>query len=285
MYLRKRRGRWLGLVLAIALVIPMASTPIEPIAQEAREVAPIATYASYITYGGKETNIPVKTIGGRAYAPMHAFVAAFTKAEYHFDRASGYATLTASGLVISAGLGGTFITANDRPLYGVGANRMIDGTLWVPVSVLAKACGLTASTRDGRVTLSGSYKALTHAKDFYREDEVYWLSRIISAESKGESLRGQIAVGNVVLNRVRDPRFPNTIYGVIFEKWQFTPAMNGTIYESPSWLSTIAAKMALEGYAISNEILFFCNPKMSDSHWVEQNRPYAFTIGRHAFYY
>lgn len=285
MHFSKFRGRWLGLVLAICLMIPIASTSIEPHAQEAREVAPTATYASYITYGGRETSIPVKTIGGRAYAPMHAFVAAFTKAEYHFDSASSYATLKANGLVISAGLGGTFITANDRPLYGVGVNQMIDGTLWVPVSVLAKACGLSVSTRDGRVVLSGSYKALAHAKDFYREDEVYWLSRIISAESKGESLRGQLAVANVVLNRVRDARYPNTIYGVIFEKWQFTPAMNGTIYESPSWLSTIAAKMALEGYSISNEILFFCNPKTSDSHWVEKNRPYAFTLGRHAFYY
>jgi N-acetylmuramoyl-L-alanine amidase len=114
---------------------------------------------------------------------------------------------------------------------------------------------------------------------------VYWLSRIISAESKGEPLRGQLAVGNVVLNRVRHRSYPNTIYGVIFERWQFTPAMNGTIYESPSWLSTIAAKMCLEGYSISNEILFFCNPRTSESSWVVNNRPYAFTLGRHAFYF
>ena len=52
----------------------------------------------------------------------------------------------------------------------------------------------------------------------YNEDDVYWLSRIISAESRGEPLEGQIAVGNVVLNRVRSSAYPNTIYGVIFDR-------------------------------------------------------------------
>lgn len=293
------RGRWMGILLALCLTLPIAETAIASTThmtpqQEAPLLAIDATdatltedgtYDSYATYHGRATEIPVRTIEGRAFAPMHTFVNALTPAEYTFDRSSGYATLQAKNLIITAGLGGTFITANDRPLYGVSANRMIDGTLWVPVSVLAKACGVSVTIGKGSVVLSGSYKALAHAKDFYREDEVYWLSRIISAESKGEPLRGQMAVGNVVLNRTRHRSYPNTIYGVIFQKWQFTPAMNGSIYATPSWLSTIVAKMCLEGYAVSNEVLFFCNPRTSDSHWAQENRPYAFTIGRHAFYY
>ncbi len=293
------RGRWMGILLALCLTLPIAETaiasaypspPKQEEMQHTRETEvssyqEYGTYEGYATYNGRATAIPARTIDGRAFVPMYAFVNALTPAEYTFDRSSGYATLQAKNLIITAGLGGTFITANDRPLYGVSANRMIDGTLWVPVSVLAKACGVSVTIGKGSVVLSGSYKALAHAKDFYREDEVYWLSRIISAESKGEPLRGQMAVGNVVLNRTRHRSYPNTIYGVIFQKWQFTPAMNGSIYATPSWLSTIVAKMCLEGYAVSNEVLFFCNPRTSDSHWAQENRPYAFTIGRHAFYY
>lgn len=71
----------------------------------------------------------------------------------------------------------------------------------------------------------------------YNADDLYWLARIISAESRGESLDGKIAVGNVVLNRVASSDFPDTIYGVIFDdRWggQFEPVRNGTIYQTPT---------------------------------------------------
>ena len=74
----------------------------------------------------------------------------------------------------------------------------------------------------------------------YQEDVVYWLSRIIYAESGNQSLDGKIAVGNVVLNRVASPRFPNTVYEVIFQRNQFTPAMTGSINRTPSAESVIA---------------------------------------------
>ena len=60
-------------------------------------------------------------------------------------------------------------------------------------------------------------------------------------------MEGKIAVGNVVLNRVNDPRFPNTVYGVVFQRNQFTPAMTGTINRTPNESSVIAAKLCLEG--------------------------------------
>ena len=91
---------------------------------------------------------------------------------------------------------------------------------------------------------SGAYSPLAPASKFYRPDEVLWLSRIIIAESRGESLLGQIAVGNVVLNRVKSRDFPNTIYGVIFDRKygvQFTPVANGTIYNTPGYTETLAA--------------------------------------------
>ena len=100
-------------------------------------------------------------------------------------------------------------------------------------------------------------------------------------------MKGKIAVGNVVLNRVRSSAYPNTIYGVIFDKkfgTQFAPVANGTIYNTPTADSMIAAKICLEGYSLSSEIIYFLNPSVASSSWIIKSRPHAFTIGKHAFY-
>ena len=94
-------------------------------------------------------------------------------------------------------------------------------------------------------------------------------------------------MNNVVMNRVRSPLYPNTIYGVIFDRrygTQFSPVSFGTIYNTPSSRSVIAAKLVLDGAVISNDVLFFMNPRLSTTNWIAENRPYAFTIGRHDFY-
>ncbi len=76
---------------------------------------------------------------------------------------------------------------------------------------------------------------------------MYWLARIIEAEAGGEPYKGKVAVGNVILNRVKSKDFPNTIYNVIFEYFgnipQFSPVQEGTIYNTPSKESMNAAKM------------------------------------------
>lgn len=119
------------------------------------------------------------------------------------------------------------------------------------------------------------------------DDAIFWLSRIISAESKGESLEGQIAVGNVVLNRVKSPEFPNTIYGVIFDdRWggQFEPVRNGTIYQEPTAQSIQAAKQCLSGVNNIGNCLYFLAPDLAQNFWIPQNREYVTTIGCHDFY-
>jgi N-acetylmuramoyl-L-alanine amidase len=92
-------------------------------------------------------------------------------------------------------------------------------------------------------------------------------------------------VGNVILNRVASPSFPNTIYDVIFDKKfgvQFTPAYSGSIYCKPSADSVIAAKIALEGYNTASGSLFFSSSSVSC--WASKNRPYVTQIGNHRFY-
>lgn len=122
----------------------------------------------------------------------------------------------------------------------------------------------------------------------YDYEDLYWLSRIISAEAKGESFTGQIGVGTVVLNRVRSKEFPNTVKGVVFDKkygTQFTPVANGSIYEKPTESAVIAAKMCLDGYTLSNSVLYFVNPRIATSSWIQNHRKYAFRVGNHDFYH
>ena len=91
----------------------------------------------------------------------------------------------------------------------------------------------------------------------------------------------------MVLNRVSSPQNHNTIYGVFFDRkhgTQFSPVSFGTIYNTPSEESVIAAKVCLEGYSLSSEALFCMNPKLATTSWISQNRPYLFTIGNHLFY-
>ena len=118
-------------------------------------------------------------------------------------------------------------------------------------------------------------------------DAVYWLSRIIEAEASGEPFKGKVAVGEVILNRVKCEEFPNTIWGVIFDKnfgIQFEPVANGTIYNTPSEDSILAAKTALNGSNYIGECLYFLNPTIAKSTWITKNREYYTTISKHKLY-
>ena len=198
-------------------------------------------------------------------------------------------TVKTDKLSLTATNGSHYIVANGRYLYTSTPLYMENGRMYAPVLLLAKAfdakISWVNSTSSFNIT-RGSGGILSGDK-FYREDEVYWLSKIISAEARGEIFNGKVAVGNVILNRVKSNAFPNTIYGVIFDKKngvQFSPVANGTIYNSATAESAIAAKVCLEGYTISDKILYFVNPTIAPNSWASKNRPYFAKIGNHAFY-
>nr|WP_276576361.1 peptidoglycan-binding protein [Caldicoprobacter algeriensis] len=118
--------------------------------------------------------------------------------------------------------------------------------------------------------------------------DLYWLARIIHAEAAGEPYIGKVAVGSVIMNRVKSPNFPNTIYGVIFEYYkgipQFSPVQDGTIYNTPSSESYRAAQEAYYGSKPVGNALYFFNPAKASGGWIVRNRTYITTIGNHAFY-
>lgn len=242
-----------------------------------------------LTVNGKTLSEPAMMMNGTLYLPLRAFATALGDAKVSYNSSTKTATLSMPGLYLTATDGGFVTYANDRPLFSFSPNVvMSNGKMYIPASALTKALGVTVSAQNNSsVAVSGKYTPLTPASKFYREDEVYWLSKIISAESGGESLIGQIAVGDVIMNRVKSNLYPNTIYGVIFDKKygvQFSPTLDGSIYKNPTYTATLAAKICLEGTSLSDNALFFLNPKTAESNWIVRSREYAYTIGGHDFY-
>ena len=172
-----------------------------------------------------------------------------------------------------------------------GRSYSKDGIFYVPLRGIAEAldCGISYNSSLQRVTITtqstGSQE--TTGSSAYK-DSVYWLARIIQAESGAEPYRGKLAVGNVILNRVASTDFPNSIYGVIFDRKngiQFTPVANGTIYNTPSAESIRAAEECLAGTRVVGNCLYFFNPKTATkASWIVQNCRYYTSIGDHDFY-
>lgn len=108
------------------------------------------------------------------------------------------------------------------------------------------------------------------------------LARLIRAEAQSESFDGKVAVGTVVLNRVNSSQFPNTISGVIYQKNQFSPVMNGTINRAADSESIRAAEVAIQMGGSSDGAIFFYNPSIATNSWLN-SRTTVKVIGNHVF--
>lgn len=130
------------------------------------------------------------------------------------------------------------------------------------------------------MTLSGGSSTANNSSS----SNTYLLARCIYAEARGEPYTGQVAVGAVILNRVKSSQFPNTIAGVIYQPWAFTCVNDGQINLAPDDTAMRAAKDALSGWDPSYGCLFYYNPRTATSTWIRQKK-IALTIGRHVFCY
>lgn len=108
------------------------------------------------------------------------------------------------------------------------------------------------------------------------------LARLIYGEARGESYTGQVAVGAVVLNRVRSSSFPNTISGVIYQPGAFDVVSDGQINLTPNQTAINAAKDALNGWDPSYGAIYYFNPNTATNKWI-WSRPHTVTIGNHRF--
>lgn len=112
--------------------------------------------------------------------------------------------------------------------------------------------------------------------------QVDLLARLISAEARGEPYSGQVAVGAVVLNRIKHPSFPNTLSGVIYQSGAFTCITDGQFNQPVAESAYRAARDALNGVDPSGGAIYYFNPSTATSSWI-WSRPLITVIGKHRF--
>ncbi len=137
------------------------------------------------------------------------------------------------------------------------------------------ALGISNSARKNTAAASASASASY-------ENEVELLARLIHGEARGEPYVGMVAVGAVVLNRVKSSKFPNTIAGVVYQAGAFDAVSDGQINLTPNEQSRRAARDALNGWDPTGGCLYYYNPATATSKWI-WTREVRLNIGDHSF--
>lgn len=223
----------------------------------------------------------------RTFVPIR-FIGEALNAQIQWNGSSSSAIITDGNKTIT-------LPINSRTIYVNGMSYMVEAPIklyndrvYVPIRFISEVLGYQVDWDQKNLTAHIKVnKNNSNNNSLYSEEDLYWLSRIVSSEAAAEPYEGKLAVANVIINRKKNNEYPNTIKGVIFDKehgYQFTPVMNGTIYNNPTADSIKAAKEALEGKNNIGNAMFFVNPKKSNLTWIQSNRTYYTTIQNHVFY-
>lgn len=277
-------------VIAISAALMIALSVLCTGAKESYDFPDGSANVSVTLNGRRVLEGEAAIIDDVTYVPLRAFSELMGAESVEWDAKSRTATVKKYNMTAKIKENSSYIEASGRYFKLTSPLKNINDRIFLPIRVASKLFSTEVDwdSNTRTVVLKSTNKDFVRGSDFYSEKDLYWLSRIISAEAKGEPLAGKIAVGNVVLNRVESKNYPDTVYGVIFDRkhgTQFSPVSIGTIYEKPTDESVIAAKICLEGYSVSDAVLFFMNPRIATNNWISKNRPFAFSIGNHDFYY
>ena len=161
------------------------------------------------------------------------------------------------------------------------------------VIAFQKKNGLTADGVVGKSTykalgMNSSYSVLENqvpsmsGVNGFSEADVYLLARTIYAEGRGEPYTGQVAIGAVIMNRIRSKSFPNTVSGVVYQKNAFTAVSDGQINLTPNDTAMKAARDAINGWDPSGGALYYYNPAVATSAWIFDRQTIT-VIGKHVF--
>ena len=160
------------------------------------------------------------------------------------------------------------------------------------VIAFQKKNGLTADGVVGASTykalgMNNSYQILagqnsSSGANGYSSADVYLLAKTIHAEGRGEPYTGQVAIGAVIMNRIRSNQFPNTVSGVVYQKGAFTAVDDGQINLTPNETAMKAARDAINGWDPTGGALYYYNPAVATSAWIF-DRQTVTVIGKHVF--
>ena len=183
----------------------------------------------------------------------------------------------------------------DAPLYFLPFLVAYSASVHFHVNTVLALASVGAMMSPDFVELAASGKSLTFAglplvgaEYAYSTIPIILLvAAMIYREANMEPWEGKVAVGNVILNRVESPLFPDTVYDVIFDTRfgvQFSPAETGGIYCEPDDEAVIAAKLCLDGASVAGGSLYFVNPDIGADGWFKETKTFVATIGDHDFY-
>lgn len=152
------------------------------------------------------------------------------------------------------------------------------------VTQFQKNCGITADGICGKTTLLylGLGGSSSSSGTSYSNSDVELLAKVISAEARGESYEGQVAVGAVILNRVKHPSFPDSISGVVYQNGAFSCVNDSNWYAAVSDSAKRAANDALNGWDPSGGAIYYYNAKKTNDAYMH-SRPIVKVIGDHRF--
>ena len=161
-------------------------------------------------------------------------------------------------------------------IYGTGTQKA--------VRQFQKNCGITVDGIAGPKTLLylGITSGSSSSSGGYSSSDIYLLAKVIGAEARGESYTGQVAVGAVVLNRVRHSSFPDTISGVVYQNGAFSCVRDSNWSVEPNETAKKAARDAINGWDPTGGAIYYYNPAKTSYAWM-RSRPVITTIGRHVF--
>lgn len=176
------------------------------------------------------------------------------------------------------------------PVDGVFGKGTKDAVIAFQKKNGIKADGIVGKATYQALGMNESYNILsggsstTQISGFggFSSSDVYLLARTIYAEGRGEPYTGQVAIGAVVLNRVRSNQFPNTVSGVVYQKHAFTAVSDGQINLTPNDTAMKAAKDAINGWDPTGGALYYYNPAVATSAWIF-DRQTVTVIGKHVF--
>ncbi len=169
-------------------------------------------------------------------------------------------------------------------LYSGSVDGIYGTTTQKAVRQFQKNCGITADGIAGRKTLLylGLGTGGGSSTGGYSSSDIYLLARIIGAEARGESYVGQVAVGAVVLNRVRHSSFPDSIAGVVYQSGAFSAVRDSNWSVPPDDTAKKAARDAINGWDPTGGAIYYYNPAKTSNQWIRK-RPVITTIGSHVF--
>ena len=152
------------------------------------------------------------------------------------------------------------------------------------VTSFQRNCGITADGICGQQTLLylGLSGGSSSNNTSYSNSDVQLLAKVISAEARGESYEGQVAVGAVVLNRVKHPSFPDTISGVVYQNGAFSCVNDSNWYEPVAESAKRAAIDAINGWDPSGGAIYYFNASKTNDAFMH-SRPVVKVIGDHRF--